>query len=173
MSSTLGNAPRRASDPGPGRWVGAGLGLAVACLFGGAGLLLRLPDFGRPLMADLAPGAIVGGAIGGWLVGPRAWRTRSLAGWIGTILLLAIVAVLIGDLAVVALLAISDANPRWDPGTPVVVQLVAGLLLLTALGLLVVGWFAFPVAVIAATIWAFGMSTVRRRFAAAIAASST
>ena len=169
----LADATRPPLDAGRGRWVGAGLGLAVAGLFAGAGLLLRVPDFGRPLTDDLALGALAGGAIGGWLVGPRAWGTRSRAGWIGTILLLAVVAVIVGDLAVVALLAVGDTNTRWDPGTPAVVQLVTGLLLLTALGLLVVGWFAFPVAVIAATLWAFGMSTVRRRVAPAIAASST
>jgi hypothetical protein len=187
MADTAPNLAGGTSRQPPARALGALLGFVIGCGFAvlaaylfhdtaivgtsavapGGAVTARATTLLEPNWS-LAPVILIAATIGGWLVGRMAWEARSPGAWVATILVLGFGAVGIGDAIVVLGLALGQPIVSSGAGiVPLPLWVLGGFLALYLLGLAVVGWFAAPFALAAASIWAFGMARLRRRLAAA------
>jgi len=138
------------------------VGLAVGGAIGGLLLLVSGPDPSTGTSANASFGAatFAGGAVGGWLLGPAAWRARSRGAWLRTVAGLAAVAVLVGDAVVVTMLTLHDMT-NTDP-VPGLAQALGSMLSLYLLGLVILGWLYFVAALLVGSIWALIVAAIRR-----------
>jgi hypothetical protein len=142
------------------RGVGLIVGLGVGGLFASLGAAFTFVDvLGLDGLPWLAP-TIVTGAVVGWLFGPRAWRAEGFGSWFWIVLGQALVAVVVGAIAVVVdgfvLAAIVEGANVGD-----VAGAVLGSVLLVIYGLVLVGWTVAPFTFLAAMVWAALMRASR------------
>src|SRR4051795_4938268 len=127
-------------DPIKARFIGLIVG-------GGIGGLFLLGSGADPntgsMSSSFGPATFAGGAIGGWLLGPRAWRAHGRRAWVTTIAELAGVAVLVGDAVVVATVTIHGSASAYPREASAV---IGEMLSLYAFGLILLGWLYFLMA---------------------------
>jgi hypothetical protein len=144
------------------RAFGGAAGIVVAAIFvtiEGASDLMRSTV---PAALTIAIATLAAGAVGGGLLGPHAWRARSLSQWLRVVLGLALAAVVVGDAVVSVAWGAQVMIGPSDPGIERTLLGVWGAaVMIFFLGLAFVGWFVYPVAVIAATMWAAAIRALR------------
>lgn len=136
------------------------LGFAVGAGIGAPFLLALAPD---PSTSNASPifgqATFAGGAIGGWLVGPAAWRAHDRVAWAKTIAGIAAVAVLVGDAVVVV--GIGSGGSIGGYPRPSVRHVLADLVQLYVFGLVFAGWLYYVIALVAGAFWAGLMAWIR------------
>lgn len=153
--ATTDRARSVADTAANGRRLGQQIGLEVALWFVAAATIGALvasmsdPGYLGPslaLVVGFGIPTLIAGWLGGRVLGPTAVRARSRRDWAIVVVVLAVVAVLIGDVGV----AIAFAIPYGLPDALVIAPIVA------AYGIIVVP-LAAPVTLVAAWIWAYRM----------------
>jgi hypothetical protein len=159
-----GMSERSASQrphPRQARIIGGLVGLGVGLVLAVAAAVVGLYGSSIPPGWSILPAVVNAAAIGGWVVGPVAWRTHSKRGWVGVVLVLGLLAVVIGDVAVIAELVAFPPSLSTPP--PDAMTTAAGALFLGVIGLLIVGPVALPFTLGAALIWSLVVIALRRR----------
>lgn len=147
----------RMGRPPSAKLLGLAVGFLVAAVIAVAGLTTGIVRSTFTSDPPFAVGTLAAGSIGGWIVGPAATRAHGRGGWLGVVAGLGLIAVLLGDLAVIGTAAMLTAlAATTDP-----VTVLISIPLYAVLGLIIVGPFALPFTVAAAAIWATAMSRLR------------
>jgi hypothetical protein len=84
-----------------------------------------------------------------------------VGGWLGAAILLAFLAVVIGDVVVVSQAILFSSSLSLDPSVPAPIGLTGGIVGLFLLGLVFFGWFALLVTLVAAALWAGVIAVLR------------
>jgi hypothetical protein len=124
--------------------VGAAVAIVIALVPAVAALAVE-PDRNGPWVAAAA---LVGAAVAGWWLPGSRWRSRSTT---NRVMALAFMAVLAGCVSVSTLIAVSASTPMGLATAVIVVPL------LTALGMVVLGWAAMLAAIPCAVVWTWVM----------------
>jgi hypothetical protein len=160
--------PLPPADAASVRALGALVGLAVGSLFS----VNSLGSFGStdaPAALPFPLAVLAAGGVGGWLMAENAWSRRTPDGWAKTILQLGIVALIIGDVVISAIVAGSSLvgppldlyGPQLSDPLQLLGAFAGGFLGLALLGLLILGWFVLPLTIGAAAIWSLLMFVIR------------
>jgi MFS family permease len=160
-------------EPVPGargfRAAGASVGLVVAVITIVIAIEGPFPTgFGWVGTGVSGVGTILGGAGGGWLLGPETWRARTLLGWARLVTMLGLVAVAIGGLTVGLAMGLELAA---TPEVPALLSIVAGLaygLLFAVIGIPTFGMFVLPITLAAGSVWAIVMRLLRPKLEAVV-----
>ena len=146
--------------PGWVRVLGAASGLLVAMVFVLGAWFVDATSRGNPIGPTVVPPIVAAGVVGGWIVAPDAWAARTRRQWVRAIVVLAVLAVLIGDATtVVDYVAGASAGPATGAAYPLAAM--AGMAELFILGLVFVGWWALAITALAAWVWSGVFATAR------------
>ena len=147
--------------PKPGRGLGASVGFVGALGVVAIAAALDAISDENPILPTLAWPIVVAGAIGGWLVGPRAVVARSRSDWVRTIVALAAWAVAIGAAVIVIGVWFSSADNSGSPRPEYLMRSAPLMIVTWALGVLLAGPMTLPFTLAAAGLWAALMARLR------------
>jgi hypothetical protein len=162
-----GAQPESIADQRIARRLGAGTGLGLATLWL---IPAAIATGDAAALLTVAIPTLLAASAAGWLIGPRAVKAGTRGESFLAIFLMALTGIVIGAILIaamiVALAALEGASsPAFARGITIA-SLIAAWPAVASAGILLVGPFVLPTALVASTIWYFALRSWTRRMRA-------